>query len=97
MEPEIRIEALRFDPHKCESHENGKEGQMLGRQTVVFHALAHRCEHSQRLSEDHSTRGSAGTWSTITFLSHLILAYQLHGTFRLESKRIVVRLRQSLR
>jgi len=60
---------------------------MFRRQTGVFHTEAHVDEQSQRLSEARSTQVAAGTVPTMTFMFRFELAYQLHGTFRLESKR----------
>jgi len=60
---------------------------MIRRQPVDFLTETHLCEHLKRLSEERSTRGAAGTGPTMTSKSRFELAYQLHGTLRLESKR----------
>lgn len=78
-EPEIRDETQRG------AAENGKEGRKRHRQTGVLKAVV-LMELSRRRSGERSHRQNAAAGSTMTF-EFGKLAYQLHGTFRLESKR----------
>jgi len=67
----------------------------LRRQTNALIAVALSRQLSGVLSVDHSNQCSAFAEPTMTFMSSGIkLAYQLHGTFRLKSKRLVYQSRQ---
>ena len=67
----------------------------LRRQIDNLIAAALSRQLSGVLSEDHSNQCSAFPESNLTFMSSdFKLAYQLHGTFRLKSKRLVYQSRQ---
>ena len=70
----------------------------LRRQTDVLIAAALSGQLSDVLSEDHGNQCSAFAEPTMTFMSSGIkLAYQLYGTFRLKSKRLVYQSRHRSR